>query len=264
MLGTILIVAGLVLIAGAIVAWPFVSRSSRRTAESAAADDAPQPEPSSPRSTTPRRQPRRQPFFLRPPIMIGGAVLCVVLGVGAGVLLPRLLAPGTPAGVTQAGADLEAMEQELKTTPNDIPKLLFYAHAALDQGQLTRAIPAYKHVLKLDPKNVEAIVHFGSILYQAGHVEQALAEIDKALAIDGKYAHAYWDKAHVLFDGKRDYAGAQKALQAFLELIPSGSDADRARALMDEAKRLALAPPPPATNPAAMPLGSATASGEKR
>lgn len=46
-----------------------------------------------------------------------------------------------------------------------------------------------------------------------------------------------------LYQGKHDYAAAIKALEAFIAVIPSGEDADRARAMIAEAKGRALVSP---------------------
>jgi regulator of sirC expression with transglutaminase-like and TPR domain len=84
----------------------------------------------------------------------------------------------------------------------------------------------------------------GLLLHERGHTDQALAHLDRALEMDPTYAHALWDKASLLYHTKQDYPGAIKALEAFLALIPQGEDADRARAMIAEAKGRALLSPP--------------------
>ena len=76
-----------------------------------------------------------------------------------------------------------------------------------------------------------------AVHYQGKHLDQALARIEEVISIDPKYAHAHWDRAHLLFTGKEDYTAAQQALEAFLALVPTGDDADRARAMLAEARR---------------------------
>jgi len=83
---------------------------------------------------------------------------------------------------------------------------------------------------------VEAITHLGVILATAGHDDSALEAFNKALAIDPKYAHAWWDKAHLLYEKKQDYKGAIQALEKFVALIPSGEDHDRALKMIQDAK----------------------------
>jgi tetratricopeptide (TPR) repeat protein len=176
-------------------------------------------------------------------------VLLVVVGVALGVLLGRstsderaaAMAPNPAAGraAGPVSTELDALRKEVETDDAPTRKLLGFAHLALDEGQLPAAIWAYKRVLAREPKNVEAITHVGIILYQGQHVEQALAKIDDALRIDPSYAHAHWDRAQILFTGKKDYAAAQRALEGFLALVPVGEDADRARAMLGEARRQA-------------------------
>lgn len=189
---------------------------------------------------------------LRSPLVLTlGAVVLVVLGVAVGLLLGRStsderagVGPGAvamsaaPSGAA-VSAELETLRKEVEGESAPTKKLLAFAHLALDEGQVPAAIWAYKRVLAREPKNAEAITHMAIILYQGGHVDQAVARIDEALRIDPKYAHAHWDRAHMLFTGKTDYPAAARALETFLALVPTGEDADRARAMLAEARRQA-------------------------
>lgn len=211
-------------------------------------------EQAAPRPAERREAALRAPVGARlkhPLVLALGAVVLLVIGVAVGVLLgrstsdERLAAPappsaasGQPGGAAVSGK-LEALRGEVETESAPTKKLLAFAHLALDEGQVPAAIWAYKRVLAREPKNVEAITHVGIILYQGNHVDQALARIEEALRIDPNYAHAHWDRAQILFTGKKDYAAAERALEGFLALVPTGEDADRARAMLAEARRLA-------------------------
>jgi cytochrome c-type biogenesis protein CcmH/NrfG len=190
----------------------------------------------------------------RPVVLAGGAALFLLLGLGLGLLLARSsTAPSSPPLGAPAADRLAQLEQEVRANPTDLKKLLAFGHLALDQGQMSRAVWAYKQALVLEPNNVEAITHTGLLLFLSGHVDQALSHVDRALALDPTYAHALWDKANILYHAKQDYAGAIKAWEAFLKLIPSGKDADQARAMIAEAKGRALLRPTasPAEKPGA-------------
>lgn len=196
----------------------------------------------------------RQRFPGRPAVLAGGAALFLLLGLGLGLLLARSsTAPSSPPLGTPAADRLTQLEQEARANPTDLKKLLAFGHLALDQGQMSQAVWAYKQALVLEPNNVEAITHTGLLLFLSGHVDQALSHVDRALALDPTYAHALWDKANILYHAKQDYAGAIKAGEAFLKLIPSGKDADQARAMIAEAKGRALLRPTasPAEKPGA-------------
>jgi cytochrome c-type biogenesis protein CcmI len=179
--------------------------------------------------------PRSSP---KPSLLAAGAILILLLGLALGLLLPRLFT----SSPSKAGPDdrQAQFERALQQHSSDVKALLALGHAALDEGQGLQAVQAYKNVLDLEPKNAEALTHIGILLAQGGHVEQALAHFDKALAVQPTYSHALWDKAHILYQMKQDYRGAIATWERFLEINPSGEDADRARALIIEAKGRAL------------------------
>lgn len=171
-----------------------------------------------------------------------GASLLVVAGVAVGVLLGRSpleppSGPGRPGDAVSVSPQLESLRNEVESESTPTKKLLAFAHLALDEGQTAAAIWAYKRVLAREPKNAEAITHLGLILYQGNHVDQALARVEEALAIDPNYVHAHWDRAQILFFGSKDYPAAARALEGFLALVASGEDAERARAMLAEARQ---------------------------
>lgn len=197
------------------------------------------------------------------PWVLGAAAVILIVG---GLAVGWALLGGsasTPGGAVQGGQGvsprLAAMQREVEREDAPIPALLAFAHQALDEQQLSASIWAYKRALAREPKNPEALVHMGSILFMAGHVDQALANMADALRVDPQYAHAYWDRGHILFSAKQDYKGAIADFQAFLKIIPTGQDADRARAMITDAQRLAATQP--ATAPAGASSGPAAATG---
>lgn len=175
------------------------------------------------------------------PTVKGGTILLAVAlaaGVLGGVVVYRF-GGGRPPGVGQPlSPEGAALQARLRADPNDLPALLRLAHIHLDQGHHGPALDMYRRVLELDASNVEAITHLGVILYASGQVDAALAQYDRALGLDPTYAHALWDKASALRDGKRDPAAAIRTWEAFIELMPPGSqDAVTARGFIDEARR---------------------------
>jgi tetratricopeptide (TPR) repeat protein len=217
---------------------------------------APAPPVARPAVAAPARA--RLPWTQRPAVLTGGAVAVLLFGVALGALAVRHTAPdpaaggpmGAPGGPTAPpGGPMAPPEPAAGGSGRGpLPKemlegMLRAAHQALDAGQFAEAIAAYKAVLKREPRNVEAITHLGVILAQAGHVDPALEAFDRALAIDPNYAHALWDKAHLLFEQRGDYAGAIAAWERFVAVGPAGADRDQALTRIREARaRLASGP----------------------
>lgn len=192
------------------------------------------------------------PGWLSRPVMVAAAVLLVVVGIGGGVTLGRWLSgtketrapagdPGaTPADSSSAvmtGIQLQLLQREADREDAPVPVLLQFGHALLDRGRLDEARRVYQRVLAREPRNAEAITHLGSVRYQEGSVDDALAKVEEALRIDPTYIHALWDRTQYLFHGKRDFPAAVKAAEAFLKVVPDGPDADNVRKLMAEARQ---------------------------
>jgi len=200
---------------------------------------------------------RRTGWLQSPPMIVAIGVLLLVAGVGGGMLGARwlggrqgagapLAAPAAPSGsgpsALMGDIELRALRQAAVREDTPIPSLLQLAHGALDQGRLDEARDVYGRVLAREARNVEAITHLGAVLYREGRVDEALAKVEEALRIDPGYIHAHWDRTQYLFYGKRDYPGTVKAAEAFLQVLPSGPDADKVRRLMGEARAQGVKP----------------------
>ncbi len=194
---------------------------------------------------------RARAWTRSPVTLVIGSVILVVFGLALGLGVARysepdqtMAPPGSrlPAPAESLQMPRPAMDPSKPIPPEMLRGMLQAAHQALDAGAYQQAIAAYQAVLKRDPKNVEAITHLGIILSIAGHDDNALEAFDKAIALDLTYAHAYWDKARVLYEVKQDYRGAIQAWEKFVALVPKGEDRDRALRMIQEAKNRLAGP----------------------
>jgi len=196
--------------------------------------------------------PPRVPWTRQPAALAMGAVVLVVFGVVIGVNASRFTAPdqtmtppgsrlpvpgpGADAGASPVGPPSMRFEPGKPIPPEILAGMLNAARQSLFDGNYSQAIAAYQAVLKRDAKNVDAMTHLGLIVSIGGHADAALETFDKALAIDPKYPPAYLYRGQVLFEQKQDYAGAVKAWESFLKLVPNGEDHDRVVAMLQDAK----------------------------
>lgn len=122
------------------------------------------------------------------------------------------------------------------------------AHADVDAARFASALPAYERILREDPHNVEALIHYGMSLARLGQVERGLSELDRALAMAPDNFHGLWSKAETLFDIKRDYAASIPVWERIADLAPNSLDAASARRYVLSAReRLGGRPPAPGT-----------------
>jgi len=212
----------------------------------------PAPAPREPVAPAPAPAPAATPWTRQPASMAAGAVLLVVFGVVIGINASRFTEPdqtvtppgarlpvpgaGPDAGGSPVGPPNVRLEPGKPIPPEMLAGMLQAARQSLFDGNYSQAIAAYQAVLKRDAKNVDALTHMGLIVAIGGHADVALETIDKALAIDPRYPPAYLYRGQVLFEQKQDYAGAVKAWESFLKLVPRGEDHDRVVALVETAK----------------------------
>ena len=212
----------------------------------------PAPAPREPVAPAPAPAPAATPWTRQPAAMAAGAVLLVVFGVVIGINASRFTEPdqtvtppgarlpvpgaGPDAGGSPVGPPNVRLEPGKPIPPEMLAGMLQAARQSLFDGNYSQAIAAYQAVLKRDAKNVDALTHMGLIVAIGGHAGVALETIDKALAIDPRYPPAYLYRGQVLFEQKQDYAGAVKAWESFLKLVPRGEDHDRVVALVETAK----------------------------
>ena len=212
----------------------------------------PAPAPREPVAPAPAPALAATPWTRQPAAMAAGAVLLVVFGVVIGINASRFTEPdqtvtppgarlpvpgaGPDAGGSPVGPPNVRLEPGKPIPPEMLAGMLQAARQSLFDGNYSQAMAAYQAVLKRDAKNVDALTHMGLIVAIGGHADVALETIDKALAIDPRYPPAYLYRGQVLFEQKQDYAGAVKAWESFLKLVPRGEDHDRVVALVETAK----------------------------
>jgi tetratricopeptide (TPR) repeat protein len=121
-----------------------------------------------------------------------------------------------------------------------------------------KAIEAFKKALAADPNQPEAHAYMGFILVQAGHGDGALLAFDKALAQAPNFPMALWGKAMVLYQEKKDFAGARTLLERLMSMMPPGEERNEVVKALAEIPTAGGAPQPTAAGPA----GAANPAGQ--
>jgi tetratricopeptide (TPR) repeat protein len=102
------------------------------------------------------------------------------------------------------------------------------------------AVKTYEMAAQTDPSQVaQAYFNMGAVLTNSGRPDEANVAFDKCLAADPNRAEAYYQKGLNLLgkatlQGDKTVAppGTAEAFQKYLELSPTGANADSAKALL--------------------------------
>jgi cytochrome c-type biogenesis protein CcmH len=205
-----------------------------------------------PRAATPSIQSTPRPVQTAPHLwsrpVFAAAVIGLLIAIvgGGGFLLGRVTqqasveemsreaAPNGPANGTQMIAALEA---RLSQNPSDLEALVGLGRIYLQTGQMSKAIDFYKRALEVDSNNVSALSGMAMIMAQAGHSDQALTLFDRALTINPQVPMALLFKGRILYEDKKDYAGAIASWEQFLRMMPQGGPAEVVRGWIEEARQ---------------------------
>jgi tetratricopeptide (TPR) repeat protein len=93
------------------------------------------------------------------------------------------------------------------------------AHFAEQGGKFTEAEAKYQQALKVEPKNVDAILGLARLHNQQGNSQQAIATYQQAIKLHPKNAKVYNDFG-LCYGQRRELAPAQQMLQKAVELEP--------------------------------------------
>jgi cytochrome c-type biogenesis protein CcmH len=169
-------------------------------------------------------------------------LLIAIVG-GGGFLLGRVTQNPSvdelprEAGQGSGAQTITALEARLSQNPRDLEALVGLGRIYLQTGQMPKAIELYKRALEVDGNNVSALSGMAMILAQAGHSDQALILFDRALAINPQVPMALLFKGRILYEERKDYAGAIANWEQFLRVIPQGGPADVVRGWIEDARR---------------------------
>ena len=183
--------------------------------------------------------------------VVAGGVFLLLFGLALGVMLTQSIRPRASENDTMTGDFMTG------TTPaaGDARVAMNEGKQAFSQQDFPKAIDSFKKALAADPNNPEAHAYMGFILIQAGHGDGALMAFDKALSLAPNFPMALWGRGTVLYQDKKDYAGAREIFERLLKIVPPGEERNEITKVLAEIptgadeKKQPVVPAPSASAP---------------
>lgn len=148
-------------------------------------------------------------------------------------------APGEPiTGTVPQGPSLADLQRQAAAAPADIPTQLALGDAYLEAGRLSDAATAYQTVLKLDQQNVSALDGLAIVLFRAGETNGANLALDRVLRLRPKDPDALFLKGLLQYQAQ-DWKGAVATWSVFLDVGQYDGRAAMVRPLYEQAKQKA-------------------------
>jgi cytochrome c-type biogenesis protein CcmH/NrfG len=190
------------------------------------------------------------------------AVICLVVGVGAGYIVRGSAAPAEAtaavpqqqqmqaAGMAGGGQEPspEQMKQmadkqaepllaALKTNPKDADVLAQLGNIYYDTQVLDRAVQYYGKALEIDPKNVNVRTDMGTAYFRLGDSDRAIKEFETALKTDPRHGQTLFNLGIVKWQGKMDVPGAVAVWENLLKTVPDYPERDKVQQYIAQAKK---------------------------
>ena len=128
-------------------------------------------------------------------------------------------APATSEQNTASGvrSRIAGIEKMLAVNPNNVEALVQLGNDYFDTGNYEKAVETYQRALRIGPRNADVITDMGISYRKLGKSKEAVDAFRKALEVDPNHAMALFDLGLTLRDDLKDYAGALKAWETFLQ-----------------------------------------------
>ena len=176
---------------------------------------------------------------------------CLALGLAVGYVVfghppaqPVVVSPASEAPVTGAPqpglADerqVQALRDILARDPRNLQASLQLGNMLYDAGRYVEAVPAYQQAFALDPTTVSVSTDLGTALWYSGRPDEALAQYEKSLAIDPTHAQTLFNQGIVRHDGKQDHAQALQSWERLLATNPNYPDRAKVQQLIDQTRQ---------------------------
>jgi len=130
---------------------------------------------------------------------------------------------------------LEHLQKMLDADPANAQVRAIMAQAALEGGMTDRGLELLKGVDDATVKDPDVFFNIGVNLLNAGRPDDAIVYFGKSVALDPAYADGYFRRGLAHLQRARN-AEAKTDLKKFVELQPTGAQADLARKALEQIK----------------------------
>jgi tetratricopeptide (TPR) repeat protein len=168
--------------------------------------------------------------------MLAGYIIAVESGRAAPAVAVTASAPPPVVAPMLDESELRAYRDILARDPKNLQAAVKAGNLLYDAHRHPEAIGFYQQAFALNPSDINVSTDLGTALWYAGRADEALAQYDKSLALNATHAQTLFNLGIVRADGKQDYAGAAAAWETLLKTNPAYPDVVKVRSLLADAQ----------------------------
>ena len=175
-----------------------------------------------------------------------GTIVLIVIAFVAGLLVSVMFSnvnnsqPESQQTINQQSTpsvdfqqQIKALEEILAKDPNNRQAWVQLGHSYFDSKNPMKAIEAYDKALALDDNDPDVLTDQAIMFRQLGWYEKSIETFQQANRLNPKHANSLFNMGLVYMQDLGENERAKEAFNRFLELVPSGPSADRARKMIE-------------------------------
>ena len=169
---------------------------------------------------------------------LGGYMIAIAAARPGAAPVQAAATTAPPAAATPLvdEGELKAFRDILARDPKNLQAAVSAGNLLYDAHRYVEAIPFYQQAFALNGSDVNVSTDLGTALWYAGRPEDALAQYERSLRISPTHAQTLYNVGIVRADGTHDYPGAVAAWEKLLESSPAYPNASAVRELLAEAR----------------------------
>ena len=173
-------------------------------------------------------------------IMVGG-LAGYVLSLQGGQPAASTVVAGVAGSATAATplvdeSELRAYREILARDPKNAQAAVKAGNLLYDAHRYTEAIGFYQQAFAVTPSDINLSTDLGTALWYVGRADEALAQYQKSLTLDATHAQTLFNMGIVKADGKHDYRGAVTTWETLLKTNPGYPDIPKIQSLLADAR----------------------------
>ena len=155
-----------------------------------------------------------------------------------------------PASAAVDTAKIAGLMEKLAANPNDTATLLALANEYYAGQQYTDAANWLDKLLAIEPGNVDALLARGAVSFNLDDLPAAETAWKKVVVIDPKNLEAHYDLGFLYLNlATPDWTGVQREWETVIELDPTSQLAQTVKSHLDSLVAASLIPAPSASTP---------------
>ncbi|HNV69385.1 MAG TPA: tetratricopeptide repeat protein [Candidatus Ozemobacteraceae bacterium] len=115
--------------------------------------------------------------------------------------------------------EIRSTERKLDKSPKNVSLLMRVAQLYEERGEMSNALSAMEHCIKLDPREPEIYLYHGVLLRRAGRVDEARQALEKAIGLNRFLSKAFYQLG-ALERSQNRLQPARDAFQRCIQLAP--------------------------------------------